>query len=338
MKEVYKFTLSNLNGQTIQSNQEISIETQDGGGSGAKGTIARVIVDGGDTIVYVRISSVNPFAKGDFLSISGIAGNPGVNSDPVKVDFGGTGGPVIPITGATVTARNVDFSGIFTAKIEGKVVFFDIKNQEITVKNDKKPYGNTSYSQTLAEASVVEPSVARSGDGVQDIFRVGDILSYTGQEDDEAAYWQVKEIVYTDGIDYSPENRFSNSSSVSKYVTKEISIGNPGTSISVKLTANVRDVSDIQVLYRYKESSSQESFDVIEYQYFNGTGLPDFDIVASSENTISSITEKQSSYQEFEYSVADLPEFSSFGIKIVMKSDNPAFVPKIQDMRAVAAY
>ena len=342
LKEVYSFTLGNLNTQTIQSNQEVSIEavgsTVGGSGSGAKGTIAKVIESNGNTIVYVRISTINPFAKNDSLSISGINGNPTVNSDPVKLDFGGTGGPAIPTTGATVTARNVDFTDIFTAKIEGKVTFFDIKNQTFTVKNDKKPFGNTTYDQTLAEASVVEASVARSGEGVEDIFRVGDIIAYTGQEDDDAAYWQIKEIEYTDGVDYSPENRFSNSSSVAKYVTKEISIGNPGTSINVKLTANVKDVSDIQVLYRYKESSSQESFDVIEYQFFNDNGLPDFDVVASAENTISSITEKQSSYQELEYSVADLPEFASFGIKIVMKSDNPAFVPKIQDMRAVASY
>jgi hypothetical protein len=332
-----------LNGQTILSNQEVSIEaigsTVAGlNGSQAKGTIARVVEVGGDTIIYVRVSTINPFSKNDQLSISGIAGNPTVTSDPVKVTFGGTAGPVIPTVGATVTARNVGFTGIFTAKIEGKVTFFDINSQEITVKNDKKPFGSTTFDQTLAEASVVEPSVARSGESVEDIFRVGDILSYTGQEADESAYWEVKEIEYTDGIDYAPENRFVNSSSVAKYVTKEISIGNPGTSINVKLTANIKDVSDIQVLFRYKESSSQESFDVIEYQFFNGTGLPDFDIVASAENTISSITEKQTSYQELEYSVSDLPEFSSFGIKIVMKSDNPAYVPKIQDMRAVASY
>jgi len=343
LKEVYSFTLANLNSQTIQSNQEISIESvgstiAGSSGSGAKGTIARVIEENGNVIVFVRISTVNPFSKNDSLSISGITGNPTVNSDPVKVEFGGTGGPVIPVTGATVTARNVDFTDIFTAKIEGKVTFFDIKNQTITIKNDKKPFGTTTYDQTLVEASIVEPSVARSGEGVEDIFRVGDLIAYTGQEDDDSAYWEIKEVSYTDGVDYSPENRFSNSSSVAKYVTKEISIGNPGTSINVKLTANVKDISDIQVLYRYKESSSQESFDVIEYQYFNETGLPDFDVIASSENTISSITEKQSSYQELEYSVSDLPEFSSFGIKIVMKSDNPAYVPKIQDMRAVASY
>jgi hypothetical protein len=36
--------------------------------------------------------------------------------------------------------------------------------------------------------------------------------------------------------------------------------------------------------------------------------------------------------------VSDLPEFSSFAVKIVMKGVDPAFVPKIQDIRAVAAF
>ena len=121
-------------------------------------------------------------------------------------------------------------------------------------------------------------------------------------------------------------------------MTKEVSIDNPGTAIDVKLTANTSDIKNIQVLYRTKKSSSQENFDDIEWIHFNGTGLPDVDIVATAENSISGITEKQDSYQELSYSVEDLPEFSSFAIKVVMKSSNPAFVPKIQDLRAVASY
>ena len=42
--------------------------------------------------------------------------------------------------------------------------------------------------------------------------------------------------------------------------------------------------------------------------------------------------------QDITYSVADLPEFSSFAVKIVMKGNDPAYVPKIQDIRAVAAF
>ena len=99
----------------------------------------------------------------------------------------------------------------------------------------------------------------------------------------------------------------------------------------------IRD-RNLQILYKLKKSSSQENFEDIEWIYFNTSGEPDVDTIASSENSISGITEKQSSYQELSYSIENLPEFSSYAIKIVMKSNNPAFVPKIQDMRAVASY
>ena len=101
---------------------------------------------------------------------------------------------------------------------------------------------------------------------------------------------------------------------------------------------NVSDIENIQVLYRIKKSSSQENFEDIEWVYFNEDGSPDVDVIATSENSISGITEKQESYQELSYSIENLPEFSSFAIKIVMKSNNPAFVPKVQDLRAVASY
>ena len=143
---------------------------------------------------------------------------------------------------------------------------------------------------------------------------------------------------YTDGVDFISDVKSKNSSSIAKYVTKEVSIENPGTSMDVKLTANTTEIENIKVLYRTKKSSSQENFEDIEWVYFNSTGVPDVDLIATAENSISGITEKQSSYQELTYSVDDLPEFSSFAIKVVMKTSNPAFVPKIQDLRAVASY
>ena len=65
---------------------------------------------------------------------------------------------------------------------------------------------------------------------------------------------------------------------------------------------------------------------------------PDTFEIATSENSISSIVEKQSSYQDLKYSVADLPEFSSFAVKVIMRGVDPSFVPKIQDIRAVASF
>ena len=59
---------------------------------------------------------------------------------------------------------------------------------------------------------------------------------------------------------------------------------------------------------------------------------------ASAENEISGLFEKQDSYQELPFSVSNLPEFTSFAVKIIMESDNPAYVPKVQDLRAVASF
>ena len=100
----------------------------------------------------------------------------------------------------------------------------------------------------------------------------------------------------------------------------------------------MKDISNVQVLYKYKRSSSQENFEDAEWFYFNESGEPDSLEIATSDNSISSIVEKQSAYQDLKYSVSDLPEFSSFAIKIVMKGVDPAYVPKIQDIRAVAAF
>ena len=81
-----------------------------------------------------------------------------------------------------------------------------------------------------------------------------------------------------------------------------------------------------------------KNFEDIDWIYFNTSGEPDAFEIATSENTISGIVEKQSSYQDLKYSVSDLPEYSSFAIKIVMSGSDPAFVPKVQDIRAVAAF
>lgn len=125
---------------------------------------------------------------------------------------------------------------------------------------------------------------------------------------------------------------------MAKYVTKEISIENAATGIDVKLTANIFEEDDIQVLYKIKTVSSQFNFDDLGWEYFNETGKPDVRVIPSSENSIAGYIEDQRSYKEYKFSVTNLPEFSSFAIKIVMRSSNPVFVPKIQDCRVVASF
>ena len=141
------------------------------------------------------------------------------------------------------------------------------------------------------------------------------------------------------GVDYVPEDGALNTSGVSKYVTKEIFIDTPATAVNVYLTANVKNIEDVKVFYKTKLLASQENFENIDWEYFNGDGGPDNkDIIATSENSISGQYERQSSYQELRYTVDSLIDFSSFAIKIVMRTSDPSYVPKIQDVRAVASY
>ena len=173
---------------------------------------------------------------------------------------------------------------------------------------------------------------------MSDIFRVGDFIKYPNQPDDEARFWEIGSIEYTNGINFVAENTSKNTSAIAKYVTKEVSISSPATALNVHLTINTKDLANVKVLFKYKKASTQENFDDIDWDYFNGNGHPDTSDIATPENTISSVVEKQSSYQDITYSASSLPEFSSFAVKIVMRSNDPAYVPKIQDIRAVAAF
>ena len=143
---------------------------------------------------------------------------------------------------------------------------------------------------------------------------------------------------FESGVDYVSETSSKNSSAIAKYVTKEISLNSDGTGVDVRLTVNLKDVENVKVFYKTKNSSSQENFDDINWVAFNTNGNPDIDEIATATNSISGEFEEQKSYQELKYSASNLQNFSSFAVKVVMQTTDPAYSPKIQDIRAVASY
>jgi hypothetical protein len=213
--------------------------------------------------------------------------------------------------------------------INGKIISWDSKDKIVVVENSYLPILNNYVSPITKDSAFVRKQTDQS----QDIFRVGDIVK-TG----DGKYVTVAEMNFTTGIDFTAETNARNTSSISKYISKEVAINSPGTSVDVRITANVKDTENIKILYKIKEASLQSNFEDINWKYFNGTGSPDNNDLATPENSISGILEKQSSYQEFKYSATNLPEFTSFAIKIIMKTDDPAYSPKIQDVRAVASF
>ena len=108
--------------------------------------------------------------------------------------------------------------------------------------------------------------------------------------------------------------------------------------LRIKHNKNEEEFDPFEDYNRPDEWENDTRLDDLDWIYFNGNGQPDSSEIATPENNISSVVEKQSSYQEIVFSAANIPEFSSFAIKIVMKGNDPAYVPKIQDIRAVAAF
>ena len=320
---VYQFQLAGNGGTEIQAGQTIKGVT-----TKASGTIARV----NGAVVYVRVKTAQFFQIGETVSLGNQASltSVTVDSNPVELFFD-------IADGATIVARNPSvILETYDNKITGKAVLWNNKTQELILRTDTQPISDDFTGRIIDNVAFARN--AQTSEQVSDIFRVGDYVKYASQDDVEASYLEVGSITYSNGIDFVSEDSSKNSSAVAKYVTKEVAIGNPGTSIDVRLTANIKDISNIRVLYRFKKASSQENFEDIDWEYFNIDGGPDNLEIASSENSISGTVEKQSSYQELKYSVADLPEFSSFAVKIVMKTVDPAFAPKVQDIRAVASF
>ena len=327
---VYSFTVANTNGIEITNDQKVKGLT-----SGALGQVCKV----SETEIYVKVKTVQLFQKGEVieweqevLNREDTEQSPATKVDTVPNQF------IFDFnTSQVLTARNPSTpTNEYENIIFGNVIIWNSETQEITMRNDTRPIDN-DYTSRIVDGQAFTRQ-ADTLDQAKDVFRVGDIVGYPNQPTDEVLFLEVGSLDYTNGTDYVEENTSKNTSAIAKYVTKEVFISSPATSIDVHLTLNVKEMTDVEVLFKYKRASSQENFEDLDWEYFNGNGQPDVLEVATPENTSSGVIEKQSSYQDITYSVEDLPEFSSFGIKIIMKGVDPTIVPKVQDIRAVASF
>jgi hypothetical protein len=326
---VYNFRINGTS-QNIEINQTIQGLT-----SGARGKIVKVE----NQRIWVKVTSPSSFIPQEFVFLSSqseLGGNLHLvnltiaNNSIVQESFSFE-------IGSTIVAFNPsDTNKKYDNKISGKVINWDSAAKKLTIENDKRPIDDDYVSKiTLGSIFSRDPD---TNNQTPDIFRVGDIIYYENITVGTEKFVEVGDMEFTNGVDYVPEISANNSSAISKYVTKEVSINEAGTSIDVRITANVKDTENIKLLYKIKELSSQVNFDDIEWKYFNESGEPDNDDIASFKNVISGQIEEQSSYQEFKYSISNLPKFNSFAIKLVMKTSDPSYIPKIQDIRAVASY
>lgn len=295
--------------------------------SGATGTI--VEWDGSNTAV-VNLNTKSSFVQGEQLKLV-LPNGSTITSASASVNTLTEFTYEFAEGGVLVAYYPLDLDVTYDNTINGKIISWDPKNKVLTVDSPYTPINDDFSSEITTNSAFVRNEVATEQQ--EDIFRVNDIVKSSDNK-----YLTIGEMVFDTGVDYVSEIDSKNSSSVAKYVTKEVFIENPGTSIDVRITANVRDTQNIKLFYKLKKASSQENFDDINWEAFNIDGNPDTNQLAVASNSVSGNYEKQSYYQEFKYSISNLSEFSSYAIKIVMKTDDPCYPPKIQDLRAVASY
>jgi len=294
------------------------------------GAIGSIIEWDGTSVAVVNVSTTSNFIVGESITAVLPSGETITSAsisiqltEELNFDFS---------EGSTVVAYYpLDLTVSYDNVINGKVVEWDSKDKVLIVDSPYTPLNDDFTSEITAGSAFVRK--ADASEQGQDIFRKGDVIKSL---DDR--YLTVGQMTFADGVDYVAETSSKNSSAAAKYVTKEVFINSPATAIDTRITANVVDTEDIKVYYKTKKSSSQENFDDLNWVPFNVDGNPDNDDLATTTNTISGNYESQSSYQEFVYTVSNLAEFSSYAIKIVMKTDDPAYPPKVQDLRAVASY
>ena len=329
---IYKFQVNGSNTNTIEFGDASNPKIVKGFTSKAQGILLKL--DAASSELYVKMLTDTLFTPSETLELVSQPTLTGLTVDStglseVSIFF--------PYNSVVSSIDKTDITKSYTNIISGKVVLWDSEKKQLRISNNKYPINGNYTSDATAGSAYARIPFSSTSTQSSDIFRVGDFITYENQPSDTKTFIEVKKISYSPGILYVPEIS-KNSSSIAKYVTKEINLETSSTGLDVKLTANMFEEDDIVVLYKVKPSSSQFNFDDLGWEYFNGNGGPDTRVIPSSDNTIAGYIENQNSYKEYKFSVSNVSDFTSFAIKIVMRSSNPVFVPKIQDVRIVASY
>jgi hypothetical protein len=115
------------------------------------------------------------------------------------------------------------------------------------------------------------------------------------------------------------------SSTVSKYVTRRVNLANPSNFLRIRFAGNIPSGSNVEVYYKTSIAGSATEFDTINYTKVE----PDRPIV-----NFSNFTDR---FVDIDYSKDELDTFDAVQVKLVMKSTNSSDVPRIKDLRVIAA-
>ena len=115
------------------------------------------------------------------------------------------------------------------------------------------------------------------------------------------------------------------SSSVNKYISKNIKLDNPSTFFRIRLAANCPTEANILVYYKTSPIGSTVDFDTVNWIQ----SYPDADMKKVQKGDFTT-------FYDVDYSEEKLTPFDTIAVKIVLQSTNSSAVPKVKDLRIIA--
>ena len=97
------------------------------------------------------------------------------------------------------------------------------------------------------------------------------------------------------------------------------------------MAASVRASSTIRAYFRITGGEEIRRIQDIPYTAFNLDGSPDISVDPSNGAQV-----LDNDFKDYKFSVSNLPEFTSFQIKIVLKGTNSAVPARLKDFRGIA--
>ena len=130
------------------------------------------------------------------------------------------------------------------------------------------------------------------------------------------------------------------------YVSKNVELENPATSLQVLLDGYVSNFGDIRVFYALNQTGPVQECIFVPFPGFknkdingsilniaNNNGTPDKKVPKVDSYSPEPLINE---YREYKFSVDDISPFTSFRIKIIGTSTNQANAPFIRSLRALS--
>ena len=232
----------------------------------------------------------------------------------------------------TISSSNANVSPVIDLKRVNAFAISNRLNQPVVSNTDTfTGDGSTvAFTMSATPSSVHLLAVKKSGkklSPVDDFTVSGTTLTLTTAP----ASGSKIVVKLSNTVDYEDDTATEGGSSEGSYLTRPVTLENPSTAIDVRVAASVRSTSSIKMYYRLSGGEETRRIQDIEFTPFNTDGSSDTNITPSQGDEVIDID-----FKDYKFSVSDLPEFTSFQIKVVFNGTNSAYPARLKDFRAIA--